>query len=109
MFKKGKQDSIKSLLEGYEKLDKANIKAGEGVLIDNVIKGHSEDNGDFVYITGSYNGQPVFVSVPAASLDDFIKIDEMDLNQIKRDGLHFYVESCTSKKGRQYFIAWIDD
>ena len=109
MFKKGKQDSITSLLEGYNKLDKANIQAGKGVLIDNVIKGHSEDNGDFVYITGSYEAQPVFVSVPAASLDDFIKIDSDDLNVIRNSGLHFYVESCTSKKGRQYFIAWIDD
>ena len=108
-FRKGKVEGIQEQLEGYNKLDKANIKPTEGILIDNVIKGHSEDNGDFVIVTGSYEAKPVFVSIPAASLDQFIKIDAADVEEIRRDDLKLYVESRTSKKGRQYFVAWIDD
>lgn len=109
MFKKGRASGIKEQLEGYEKLDKKNIQPGEGIIIDGIVKGYSEDNGDFVYILGSYKNIPVFVSVPAASLDDFIGIDQADVDEIRRDGLKFYVESKVSKKGRQYFVAWIDD
>ncbi len=109
MFKKGKSLGFKELLEGYNKLDKADIDPQEGILIDNVIKGFSEENGDYIYVTGSYMAKPVYVSVPAASLADFIGIDPTDLEEIRSNGYKMYVESRISKKGRQYFVAWIDD
>ena len=108
-FKKGKSNTISEKLEGYEKLDKSNIDPKEGILIDNVVKGYSEDNGDYIYVTGSYMAKPVYVSVPAASIEDFITIDPTDLEEIRRDGLKLYIESRISKKGRQYFLAYIDD
>ena len=64
---------------------------------------------DFVYVIGYYEEKPVFVSVPAASLDEFMAIDSTDIAEIKRDHLKMYVESRTSKSNRQYFVAWIDD
>lgn len=109
MFRKGKVAGIKDKLEGFTKLDKALIAGGEGVLITDVVKGHSDDNGDFIYILGYYQSKPVFVSVPAASLEDFQGIDQADIEEITRNELKLYVESKTSKSGRQYFIAWIDD
>ena len=109
MFKKGKTYGTKERLEGFSKLDKAQIKPGVGVQIENVIKGFSNDNGDFVYVIGYYEEKPVFVSVPAASLDEFMAIDSTDIAEIKRDHLKMYVESRTSKSNRQYFVAWIDD
>ena len=109
MFKKGKVEGVKEKLEGYTKLAKTEIEPGEGVLIDNVVKGFSEENGDFIIVTGSYKAKPVFVSVPAASREDFMEITPADLDTIRSQGLRFYVESRTSKKGRQYFVAWIDD
>lgn len=109
MFKKGKTEGIKEKLEGFTKLKKDNIKPGVGVQIENVIKGFSNDNGDFVYVLGYYEEKPVFVSVPAASLDDFLSIDSKDIAEIKHDHLKMYVESRISKSNRQYFVAWIDD
>lgn len=109
MFKKGKTTGIREKLEGFAKLDKGAIAPGQGVLIADVVKGHSEDNGDFVYVLGYYEEKPVFVSVPAASLEDFQAIDSADIEEITRDDLKLYVESRTSKSGRQYFVAWIDD
>lgn len=107
MFTKGKKSGIKAQLEGYTKLDKENISGP--VMIDNVIKGMSVDNGLFIYITGAYNGQMVYVSVPAASLDDFKDITTDDIEQIRAEGLQLYVESHTSQKGRLYYTAYIDD
>lgn len=109
MFTKGKVAGIKEKLEGFTKLDKSAIAGGEGVLIKDVVKGHSDDNGDFIYVLGYYQEKPVFVSVPAASLEEFQGIDAADIDEITRNELKLYVESRTSKSGRQYFIAWIDD
>lgn len=109
MFTKGKRASIGDAIEGYEKLDKGSIAAGSGILIENVLHGVSEDNGDFVYVTGTYQGLKVFVSIPAASLDDFIKIDDADVEQIRRENLKLYIDSHASKKGRTYYTAYIDD
>lgn len=108
-FVKGKKRGISELLEGYEKLNKAEIAPEEGILIDNVIKGTSQDNGDFVYVTGTYNSKPVYTAIPAASLDNFLGITAEDLEEIRSSGLKLYVESKVSKIGRQYFIAWIDE
>lgn len=108
-FKKGKTNSISEALEGYTKLDKADIDQNEGILIDNVIKGYSPDNGDYIYVTGSYQAKPVYVSIPSASVENFITIDPTDIEEIRRDGLKLYIESRISKKGRQYFLAYIDD
>lgn len=109
MFKKGKIEGIKEKLEGFVKLDKGSIAPGTGVAIADVVKGTSADNGDFIYILGYYAEKPVFVSVPAASLDDFAQITPEDVAEIKAAGLKFYVESRTSKANRQYFVAWIDE
>lgn len=106
-FYKGKRTGLKAQLEGYQKLDKENIFYP--IRIDNVVKGMSEENGLFVYVTGDYEGEKVFVSIPAASLDDFKDITADDLEQIREEGLHLYIESNTSKKGRLYYTAYIDD
>ena len=74
MFKKGKIEGIKDQLDGYTKLNKADMQPNEGLLIDGIIKGYSADNGDFVYVRGYYQAKPVFVAVPSANLDDFMEI-----------------------------------
>ena len=106
-FKRGKTKGIGELLEGYTKIQKADIE--EPILIDNVVKGFSEDNGVFIYVTGTHKSVPVFVSIPAASLDDFTEINESDLDEIRSEGLKLYVESHMSKKGRQYYTAYIEE
>ncbi len=106
-FKRGKTKGISELLEGYEKIQKCDIQ--EPILIDNVIKGYSEDNGVFIYVTGTHQSVPVFVSIPAASVDDFVEITESDLDEIRSEGLKLYVESHMSKKGRQYYTAYIEE
>lgn len=106
-FNKGKRSGIKEQLEGFEKLDKENVK--EPILIENVIKGISTENGLFIYVTGVHQGKDVFVSIPAASLDDFKDMDSEDIEQIRSDGLKLYIEANTSKKGRLYYTAYIDD
>lgn len=105
-FKRGKTSGIGELLEGYEKIQKPDIT--EPILIDNVVKGVSEDNGLFIYVTGLHAGKKVFVSIPSASVEDFAEITAEDVAEIKRDGLRLYVESHTSKKGRLYYTAYID-
>ena len=107
-YKKGKPEGIKAKLEGYQKLEKKDIVPGEGILIDNIIKGTSAEYGDFVYVTGSYQAKPVFVTIPAASLPDFWQIEADDIQTIRENGEKLYIESQHSKNGRDYFIAWID-
>ena len=109
MYVKGKRASIGDVIEGYEKLEKGSIAAGEGIQIENIVRGVSADNGDFVYVTGSYKDLKVYVSIPAASLDDFLNIDEADLVQIRQENLKLYIDSHVSKKGRTYYTAYIDD
>ena len=106
-FTKGKKEGPKAQLEGFTKLDKEKFE--EPILIENVIKGMSDENGLFIYVTGIHKGQDVFVSIPAASLDDFKDITADDIEQIRSEGLRLYIEANTSKKGRLYYTAYIDD
>lgn len=112
-FIRGKKKSIKEMLEeaGYVKLDKGTMDPKEGVEIDGVVKGESAENGTFVYVSGLYKGNMVYVSVPAASVDDFKEITSEDLEEIRRDNLKMFIEKKTSKSNppRDYFIAYIDD
>lgn len=110
-FIKGKPQSLKEQLEnaGYVKMDKGTMEPGTGVLIDGVVVGESAENGTFVYVSGTYKGNMVYVSVPAASIDNFKTIDETDLDEIRHMGYKMYVEKKTSKENRDYFIAYIDD
>lgn len=109
MFTKGKKTSLKERLEGYNKLDKHDIEPGEGILIDDVLIGVSQENGYYAYVLGSYKTLPVYVSVPSSSIDDFVGINANDIEEIRLNNLKMYVEGRTSKKGRLYYIAWIDE
>ena len=110
-YVKGKPVGIKDQLEnaGYVKMDKGTMDEKEGLLIDNILRGESQENGTFMYVSGLYKGSMVYISVPAASLDNFISITPEDLEQIRNEGLKLYVEKKMSKNGRAYFIAFIDD
>lgn len=105
-FKRGKTSGIGELLEGYEKIQKSDIT--EPILITNVVKGVSEDNGLFIYVTGLHQGKKVFVSIPSASLEDFAEITSDDVDLMVHDKLHLFIESHTSKKGRLYYTAYVD-
>ena len=107
MYKKGKVAGIKEQLEGYERIKKEDVK--EPILIQNVVKGMSEENGLFIYVAGVHKGIDVCVAIPNASLSDFEGITSEDVEEIKRLGLKLYIESHTSKKGRLYYTAYIDD
>lgn len=111
-FIRGKRKSIKVMLEesGYVKLDKGTMEPGVGVEIDGVYKGESAQNGTFIYVSGLYKENMVFVSVPAASIEDFINIDDADMEEIRSEKLKMYVEKHTSQgtPPRDYFIAYID-
>ena len=107
-FVVGKRNGIKELLDGYTRINKADVKAGEGILIENIIKGTSVENGDYVYVTGKYEGADVFTAVPSASVNDFLKITPEDIEEIKLNKYKMYIESRVSKNGRQYYIAWLD-
>ena len=107
-FVVGKRNGIKELLDGYTRINKADISAGTGILIENVIQGTSAENGDFVYVTGTYNGEKVFTAVPSASLDNFLSITPEDVEEIILNKYKMYVESRVSKSNRLYYIAWID-
>lgn len=110
MFTKGKKSTLSEMLAGYEKLDKANIEANEGILIDDVFVGYSEDTeGYYCYVLGSYKARPVYVTVPSSSIEQFACITASDVEEIRANNLKMYVEARTSKKGRLYYIAWIDD
>ena len=106
MYKTGKVAGIKEQLDGYERIKKDQVKAP--IVIENVVKGFSDENGLFIYVAGSMDGVEVCVSVPSASLDTFKDIDANDIEDIKSKGLKMYIESHTSKKGRQYYTAYID-
>lgn len=112
-FIRGKKKSLKEMLEdaGYVKLDKGTMDPKEGVEIDGVEKGESAENGTFVYVSGLYKGSMVYVSVPAASVEDFAQIDNEDLKEIRENHLKMFIEKKTSKSNppRDYFIAYIDD
>ena len=110
-FVKGKPVGIKDQLEnmGYVKMDKGTMDEKEGVLIAEILRGESAENGTFIYVAGSYKGNQVYVSVPAASIDNFISITPDDIDQIRNEGLKLYVEKKMSKNNRTYFIAYIDD
>lgn len=112
-FIRGKKKSLKEMFEdaGYVKLDKGTMDPKEGVLIDQIEMGESSENGVFIYVSGLYKGNMVYVSVPTASVQDFINIDKEDLEEIHREKLKMFVEKRTSKSNppRDYFIAYIDD
>lgn len=108
-WKKGRNVSIGDQLKGYEKIDKAKIPAGKGIIVENIIKGYSPDNGDYVYVLGDLDGSAVFTAVPAASLDEFMNITPEDLTEIKNGKVKFYVEERTSRSNRLYYVAWLDD
>lgn len=106
MYKRGKVLGIREQLKDYERISKEELKGG--LLIDNIVKGVSEENGLFIYVAGTYDGKKVCVSVPSASLNDFKDIDANDIEEIRKLKLKFYLESYTSKKGRLYYTAYID-
>ena len=106
MYKRGKVAGIKEQLADYERIKKEEVK--EPIVIQNIVKGMSEENGLFIYVAGLHQGQKVCVAVPNASLVDFKDITSDDVEEIKNLGLKFYLESHTSKKGRLYYTAYID-
>ena len=106
MYKTGKVMGIKEQLDGFERIKKDQVNAP--ILIQNVVKGYSDENGLFIYVAGSMNGMDVCVSVPNASLEVFKDIDANDVEEIKSKGLKMYLESHQSKKGRLYYTAYID-
>lgn len=112
-FIRGKKKSLKTMLEdaGYVKLDKGTMDPKEGVEIDGVYKGESAENGMFIYVSGLYKANMVYVAVPSASIEDFAGITDEDLEEIRKEKLKMFVEKHTSKGNppRDYFIAYIDD
>ncbi len=112
-FIRGKKKSLKEMLEdaGYVKLDKGTMDPKEGVLIDGCCKGESQENGIFVYVSGLYKGNMVYVAVPSASVEDFAGITDEDLEEIRAEKLKMFIEKRTSKGNppRDYFIAYIND
>lgn len=107
-FVVGKRNGIKELLDGYTRINKADMVYDSGILIHNIIKGNSAENGDFVYVAGEYEGEKVFTAVPSASLENFLSITPEDIEEIKLNKYKMYIESRVSKNGRQYYIAWLD-
>lgn len=112
-FIRGKKKSLKVMLEdaGYVKLDKSTMEAKTGVEIDGVYKGESTENGVFIYVSGLYKGNMVYVAVPTASIEDFATITDEDVEEIRAEHLKMFVEKHTSKGNppRDYFIAYIDE
>lgn len=107
MFKKGKVRGITEMLQGYEKLMKDQVE--EPIEILDVVKGMSDENGLFIYVCGIHKGAHVYLSVPTSSLETFRDIDASDLEEIRKERLKMYIESHTSKKGRLYYTAYIDE
>ena len=106
MYKTGKVTGIREQLDGYERIQKDQVTSP--IIIENVVKGYSDENGLFIYVAGLMNGREICVSVPNASLSEFKDIDARDIEEIRERGLKFYLESHTSKKGRMYYTAYID-
>ena len=107
MYKRGKVKGVSEMLEGYEKLMKDKVE--EPIEILDVVKGMSEENGLFIYVCSIHKGVHVYVSVPTSSLETFRDIDTSDLEEIRKERLKMYIESHTSKKGRLYYTAYIDE
>lgn len=104
-IKTGKQ-SMKALMEGKTKVAKENLIGIKSHIVG-IVKGTSEDNGDYVYLFLDDNK---YVSVPSANIDEFIEYatDSADSDAINKGLYDVIFEKATSKKGREYYTCYLE-
>lgn len=99
--------SMKALMEGKVKVAKDDLVGKRSHVVD-IIKGSSEDNGDYVYL---FLEDLKYVSVPSANLEEFYDYANTpeDADAIRSGAYDVIFEKATSKKGREYFTCYLDE
>lgn len=100
------KNSMSAVLDGKVKLNKDDVDGKRLHLLD-IIIGHSEDNGDYGYFILE---DDKYVSIPSSSFEIFAGYlaDANDIKAIRDGGYDVIIESHESKKGRKYFVAYLE-
>lgn len=98
--------SMKALMEGKTKVSKEELVGIRSHVVD-IIRGTSEENGDYVYL---FLDDCKYVSVPSSNIEEFIEYatDAADSDAIRKGLYDVIFEKATSKKGREYFTCYLD-
>lgn len=109
MIRKGRPESIKDVIKGYDKVTKDEA-IEKPITIEKVVKGVSEDYGDFIFICGhNEDDKKVFVACPKASFSLFEDCTDSDNEEFARNSYKLVMEKSVSKKGKEYYTCYIDE